>query len=193
MLKKIREYNLPNHWVLIEQAFEDDIADKILSFFPPSPVITQFDGRRAAANEFRQFITRKSTPEIAELFHFLDTDEAKTYYSKLTGVDCSEGKLRIELCSDAPGFYLENHVDIPEKLLTLLVFVGEGPEYWGTSIFDNDNEYVRTVPFRHNAGWLTHKNAGIVHGVRENTIDGYRKSVIINYVVGDWKDIDQLY
>lgn len=191
MLKRYEEFHYPGHWFLIEQAFDKSLMDKIATLFPEEPLITEFDGRRAAANEFRQFITRETDTD--GLFAFLDTDEARAYYTGLTGVDCSEGKLRIELCQDAPGFYLENHIDIPEKLLTLLVFVGDGPKYWGTSIFTEDNEYVRTVPFAHNAGWLTHKNANIVHGVRENVIDGNRKSVIINYVIGEWRDHEQLY
>jgi len=191
MLKKYEEFHYPGHWFLVNQAFDDNTIEKIHSLFTNNPLITKFDGRRAAANEFRQFITRDNDTD--RIFAPLDTPGARAYFTEITGVDCSEGKLRVELCQDAPGFYLENHIDIPEKLLTLLVFVGEGPLYWGTSIFDEDNEYVRTVPFRHNAGWLTHKNAEIVHGVRENTIDGLRKSVIINYVVGDWRDTEQLY
>jgi hypothetical protein len=191
MLNKIKEYTLPGHWFLIEEAFGDTTISEIEKLFPETPVITKFDGRRAAANEFRQFITRDNDTDY--LFAFLDTEDARDYFTGLTGVDCTEGKLRIELCIDGPGFYLNNHIDIPEKLITLLIFVGDGPEYWGTSVFDSDNEYVRTVPFKHNAGWLTHKNADIIHGVRENTIDGIRKSVIINYVVGDWRDTTQLY
>lgn len=191
MLKKHEEFNYPGHWFLVNEAFDKSLMDKIQSLFSNHALITEFDGRRAAANEFRQFITRDNDHD--KLFAFLDTPEAKQYFTDLTGVDCTNGKLRVELCQDAPGFYLENHIDIPEKLITLLVFVGDGPLYWGTSIFTDENEYIRTVPFKHNAGWLTHKNADIIHGVRENTIDGLRKSVIINYVIGDWRDTEQLY
>lgn len=193
MLKRYQEYNMPGHWFLIEEAFDQELMDNIKNLFPSEPTITEFDGRRAAANEFRQFITRDKNHETAVLFEFLNTDEAREYFTNLTGVDCSQGKLRIELCQDGPGFYLNNHIDIPEKLITLLVYVGEGERYWGTSIFNDNNEYIRTVPFAHNAGWLTHKNADIIHGVRENVIDGFRKSVIINYVVGDWNDTAQLF
>ena len=191
MLERYEEFNYPGHWFLIHEAFGPTTMFEIQSMFPSEPLITEFDGRRAASNEFRQFVTRET--DIHNVFAFLDTKDARKYFTDLTGVDCTKGKLRVELCQDAPGFYLDNHIDIPEKLITLLVFVGDGPKYWGTSIFTEDNEYVRTVPFAHNAGWLTHKNANIVHGVRENVIDGNRKSVIINYVIGEWRDHEQLY
>lgn len=191
MLKRYTEYHMPGHWFLVEEAFDTKTIDKIAGLFPKESSITEFDGRRAASNEFRQFITHDD--DVDKIFAPLDTPGARSYFTNLTGVDCTNGKLRIELCVDAPGFYLNNHIDIPEKLITLLVYVGEGPRYWGTSIFDENNEYIRTVPFAHNAGWLTHKDADIIHGVRENVIDGNRKSVIINYVIGEWRDHEQLY
>ena len=36
-------------------------------------------------------------------------------------------------------------------------------------------------------------NSRLIHGVEQNLVDGIRKSVIINYVVGNWRDKEQLY
>ena len=39
-----------------------------------------------------------------------------------------------------------------------------------------------------NTGWLTHKNADIIHGVKQHSVTGKRHSVIINYISGNWRD-----
>ena len=190
MLNKYTEYGLPHHWLLVDEVFTHQQLQDINSMFC-DPEITEFNGKRSAQNQFRQFVTRDN--DINNTFADWDTDQSRAFFTELTGVDCSDGKLRVELCQDLPGFYLNNHVDIPEKLITLLVYIGDGELYWGTSIFDDDGEYIRTVPFKNNCGWMSHKNAPVVHGVRENVIDNLRKSVIVNYVIGNWKDTDQLY
>lgn len=190
MLNVYRIIKVPLRWVHVVQCWSDDTADKLLEYFP-KPIPVDYDGRRASANEFRTFVTRDKTPELAELFSNFDTPEARAYFTDLSGVDCSQGKLRIELCQDGPGFWLENHIDIPEKLITLQVYLGDGKHNWGTELFWETGQI--TVPFEHNSGWLGNKHNKIIHGVPKKTVDGIRKSVIINYVVGDWNDKDQLY
>jgi hypothetical protein len=102
--------------------------------------------------------------------------------------------LRVELCQDGPGFYLDRHIDIPEKLITLQIYLGGGSDSWGTSLYDNDTgKLVHTNLFKHNTGWLTWAYGNVLHGVEKNMVDDTRRSVIINYVAGDWKDLDQLY
>ena len=48
-----------------------------------------------------------------------------------------KGKLRIELCADASGFWLEEHVDISEKLMTLQIYSGLAIVYGGTHCTHN--------------------------------------------------------
>jgi hypothetical protein len=189
-IKIFRIYKSPMHWVHVVSCWSDDTADKLLAYFP-EPVSVAHDGRRASANEFRTFATREKTPELAELFSNFDTTEAREFFTDLTSVDCSQGKLRVELCQDGPGFWLENHIDIPEKLITLQIYLDSGNRDWGTHLFWNDGELI--VPFEHNSGWMTCCKSKTVHGIPEKVVDGIRKSVIINYVAGDWNDTDQLY
>ena len=62
------------------------------------------------------------------------------------------------------------------------------------NIFYNSNkEIVYTVPFRRNEGWLSHNKSPLVHGVEKKVVDGIRRSVIINYINGNWRDKSQLY
>lgn len=193
MLTETERQTIPGDWVSVKTAFRVPLAEKLLKFFP-DPSDIDHDGRRASSNEFRTFITRDQTPQLADFFQDWDTAEAREYFTALTGVDCSAGKLRIELCQDTAGFYLERHYDIPEKLITLQVYLGHGPYNWGTSFYDNDTrELVFTNRYRHNSGWLTWANGKILHGVEPGIVNGLRRSIIINYVVGDWQDTDQLY
>ena len=175
----------------VTQCWTDDTPDRILRHYPAVCPDVPHTGQRSSANQFRMFVTRSHTPEIAGLFENFNTNESRDYFTDLTGVDCSAGLLRIELCQDSPGFWLQNHVDIPEKLITLQIYLGAGRRGWGTKLLWPTGDI--TVPFEHNTGWLSHQNARVLHGVPEKTVDGVRKSVIINYVSGDWADVDQLY
>ena len=78
--------------------------------------------------------------------------------SALTGVDLKTGRLRIEYCQDVDGFWLEPHLDIPAKLLTLLVYLSDDPRLAdaGTDVYDASPDTVpwRARPIRRNAGLL---------------------------------------
>lgn len=183
----------PADWFHITKCFPDEFARTLLKLYPEPKSLDSYSGKRDGANEFRTFVTEK-TPVAHKIFAPWNTEYAKQMFTEISGVDCSRGHLRIELCQDVDGFWLERHIDIPEKLITLQIYLGDGDINWGTSIyFPRKGNIYRTVPFRHNEGWMTIAGSPLVHGVEQNMVDGLRKSVIINYVVGDWKDTDQLY
>ena len=179
----------PHKWWTVNKAFTDNQANKILKMFPedPNPHDT---GKRDAVNKFRKFI-KKDTPE-GKVFAEFNKDSFKHHITDVTGVDMLKGKLRIELCADASGFWLEEHVDIPEKLMTLQIYLGSGNSVWGTTLYTQPGVVYKSLPFIHNTGSLSVLGEPVIHGVMKNKVDGYRKSVIINYVV-DWRDTEQLY
>lgn len=195
MIKRFAKYSEPGDWYHITQMFGDNTCDRISELWPDLNT-ENTAGRRAAANSQRFFV-RNDGGDLSQLFSKFEHVSVRQYFSELTGINCYDGKLRIELCQDNPGFYLEPHVDIPEKLITLQFYIGEGDRAWGTSVYDRQYglilEKYMTVPFEHNSGWMSHCKGKVVHGVEPNVVDGTRKSVIINYVVGDWRDTDQLY
>ena len=179
----------PHKWWLVNKAFTDRQAKKIEKMFPEETSPNK-SGQRALGNEFRKFIKR-DTPE-GKVFADFNKDAFKHHMTDVTGVDMLQGKLRIELCADGPGFWLEQHVDIPEKLMTLQVYIGSGNSVWGTTIYSQPDVVYKNLPFINNTGWLSVLGEPVLHGVMKNKVDGYRKSVIINYVT-DWKDTEQLY
>jgi hypothetical protein len=194
MLRSITKQTQPAQWFNVNCAFDDEIADMLLDHFPAEYKV-KYNGNRDCTNNFRKFITRKTTPELAEVFAEWNTQAAREYFSTISGTDCTETKLRIELCQDGPGFYLDQHIDINEKLFTMLIYLGDGNQNWGTSIYNDDHSYFGSTKFAHNTGWMTTTDSQLWHGVPNsvNIDDRLRHSIMINYVNGDWKDIHQLY
>ena len=188
-LKYTTEYN-PEHWFRIHKCFDDSTALTLLSFFPEEAHFSE-TGKRDGANKFRTF-AKKDTP-LGDMFKDFADREFRIHLSDITSVNCTEGELRVELCQDGPGFYLEPHIDISEKVITLQIYLDQGNEDWGTSLYTQAGTYYETVPFVHNTGWMSTMNSPLIHGVEQNIVDGIRKSVIINYVVGNWRDKEQLY
>lgn len=179
----------PEKWWMVNEAFTKSQLKKIEKMFPEE-VPENNSGKRDSANEFRKFV-KEGTPE-GKVFKDFATDEFKQHMTDVTGVDMHYGKLRIELCQDGPGFWLEQHVDIPEKLMTLQIYIGEGKPEWGTIIYSQPNVVYKQLEFKNNTGWLSVLGEPVLHGVPQKKVDGSRKSVIINYVT-DWRDTDQLY
>ena len=106
------------------------------------------------------------------------------------------GQLRIEYCQDVEGFWLEPHVDIPVKLLTMLIYLTDAPELHdaGTDLYDNSPEHklVSCVPYEWNAGFIFVPGKNTWHGFRMRAIRGVRKSLIINYVARGWRAVEEL-
>lgn len=192
MILEYERKEFPAPWIDVNKAFDESFADALLSYFPSEVYSIDYDGRRSCTNDFRTFVNRDTNIELVEMFKDWDTSESREFFSEISGQDCSDGTLRIELCQDSSGFYLDKHIDIPEKYITLQVYLGEGDETWGTSIYNN-NDLYHTNKFIHNTGWMSFKGSPLIHGIEKGVINGIRRSVIINYVIGDWNDTDQLY
>ena len=178
----------PHRWWTVNKAFTDRQSEKIEEMFPDDPA--KGTGTRSSINKFRKFVKR-DTPE-GKVFSEYNKDSFKAHITDVTGVDMLQGALRIELCLDGSGFWLDQHVDIPEKLMTLQVYIGGGNSVWGTHLYTQPDVLYKALPFIHNTGWLSVLGEPVLHGVPKNKVDGLRKSVIINYVT-DWKDTEQLY
>lgn len=192
MILEYQKLDYPSPWVDVPLAFPKEFADDILKHFPQENPVGDYDGTRSSNNSFRMFVNRYTNKELTVMFEPWDTVESRLFFTQLTGVDCSDGLLRIELCQDYSGFYLHKHIDIPEKYITLQIYLGDGDESWGTSIYDNSKLY-KTNSFKHNSGWLSYRDSALIHGIEKNTITGIRRSIIINYVIPTWRDTDQLY
>ena len=166
--------------------------------FPPPPA-SGFDGRRETNNSSRHYFTpatRAVRPVIGEVIDLFSNDTVVAALSILTGAPLAEGRLRIEYCQDVDGFWLEPHVDISAKLMTLLVYVSDDPRLAdaGTDVYDASPEHrpLARAPYKRNDGLLFVPGVDTWHGFTRRPIRAVRKSIIVNFVNRDWRSTEEL-
>ena len=110
------------------------------------------------------------------------------------GIDLEGSFLRIELCQDKGGFWLQPHTDIGAKLFTMMIFLceGEGAENWGTDVLDADHNLVTHAPCGFNIGMIFIPGENTWHSFQERPIDGVRRSLMVNYVKNEWRSTHEL-
>lgn len=187
----ITRYDVPTEWYHITDIFSNTELAIIDKFIPKSSL--EIQGKRSHNTDSRTFVTIDSPIQLLSVFDKFNEWQMRKVFSEITGVNCHDGKLRIELVNDSAGAHLEKHVDIKEKLITFQIYINEGDKSWGTTIYKDWETEHATVPFVRNTGWLTHKNVDTIHGIKENNVTGQRHSVLINYIEGDWNDTEQLF
>jgi hypothetical protein len=76
----------------------------------------------------------------------------------------------------------------------MLIYMSKDPSHanLGTDIFDGDKNYVGSSPFEPNGGLVFIPANDTFHGFQPRTINGVRKSIIINYVTDEWRAREQL-
>lgn len=136
-------------------------------------------GKRDQAQK-RYFITDFS--KYKHWFYDLDSTLRLHFADYVADSD----QLRVELCCDAPGMWIDSHYDIPEKALTMQIYLGE-PNQATMLCLDKDVE----VPWHHNGGYVIVRDYPIKHYLPKVT-RSMRHSILINYVDQSWKDTSQL-
>ena len=128
-----------DYWLLSDLLPTEMIA--AIGALPFAPPIAGFDGRRETNNASRHYFTpetRRVRPVIGDVIDLFSEPAVIAALSALAGVDLAKGRLRIEYCQDVDGFWLEPHVDIAAKLITLLIYVSDDPRLAdaGTDVYD---------------------------------------------------------
>ena len=105
--------------------------------------------------------------------------------------DLSNSYVRLEVICDREGFWLKPHCDIKEKLMSGLIFVNKANESedLGTDFYNEKLEKVKTVPYKHNYGYLFTSGPNTWHGMEKKKIYKERRCIQVNYVTfpTDWK------
>lgn len=188
-----------SHWIM-EGALDDDMLAEIINR-PIPDGDRAYDGTRAADNggggldgKLRCYVGKENIHEFPALKRLIDdltSPETIVAFEGILNRDLSNAYLRVEVIADRKGFWLKPHVDIREKLMSMLVYAnswGES-ENLGTDIYDNDLKLVKTIPYRHNLGYLFAPDEDTWHGLERKEIRKERRSLLINYVTfeTDWK------
>ena len=161
ILNRCTTYSNPfPHWEL-DSPFTNELINE-LNDVNISDAPRSFDGTRAADaggdgldGKLRVFLESDNSKNLSngmELIEDLrDKDVIESIQDKIKK-DLSNSFIRIEYISDRKGFWLKPHLDIKEKLMTMMLFINtyDESEKLGTDFYDTDMKLVKTVPYRHN-------------------------------------------
>ena len=157
ILHKIQSYNDPfPHWELDNPLSEEMISE--LQNVKISDAPRSFDGTRAADaggdgidGKLRVFLEKDNSnllPNGMELIEDLKDKEVIDAVQEKIKKDLTNSYIRIEYIADRKGFWLKPHLDIPEKLMTMMLFINtyDESEKLGTDFYDLDMKLVKTIP-----------------------------------------------
>jgi hypothetical protein len=189
----------PYGYWLLKQALPPKVCTAIGNLPFPAPAEAAFDGKRETNNSTRVFFSpevQRSYAVCREVAEAFKNPRVMSAIEVTTGAKLDDGQLRIEYCQDADGFWLEPHLDIPVKKLTMLVYLSDDARLSdaGTDVYDESPEHrtVATAPYEFNAGMIFIPGKNTWHGFSKRPIRGIRKSIIVNYVSPEWRAIDEL-
>ena len=212
ILNQSKKYDFPfDHWEYNNALSENAIQEIITADIPDvSKHNLSYDGTRAIdggaaefregiasggkAIKFRRFVTKENAAQFPNLVKFINELQSKETYesiSKMINKDLSNSYVRVEVICDREGFWLKPHCDIKEKLMSGLIFVNKENESedLGTDFYNNELEKVKTVPYKHNYGYLFSSGPNTWHGMEKKKIVKERRCIQVNYVTfkTDWK------
>ena len=210
--KKSKKFENPfTHWELNEPLTKEQI-DEIVNAEIANPIEhnLNYDGTRAIdggegkfregisdggkALKFRCFVTKENSNQFPNLVEFIKELQNPLTYKKISEMinkDLSNSYVRVEVICDRKGFWLKPHCDIKEKLMSGLIFVNKENESedLGTDFYNDKLEKVKTVPYKHNYGYLFSSGPNTWHGMEKKKIIKERRCIQVNYVTfkTDWK------
>ena len=212
ILNQSKKHTNPfDHWEYDNALSEEAIKEVVKADIPDiSKNNLLYDGTRAIddgsaefrkgdasggkAIKFRCFVTKKNEKQFPNLVKFINELQSKETHqtiSKMINKDLSNSYVRVEVICDREGFWLKPHCDIKEKLMSGLIFINNENESedLGTDFYNEKLEKVKTVPYKHNYGYLFTSGPDTWHGMEKKKIVKERRCIQVNYVTfeTDWK------
>ena len=193
ILNNITSFEDPfSHWEIsspLSPSMVDEIQNVKISDSPRS-----FDGTRAADaggdgidGKLRVFLEKDNSHILTngmELIQDLRDKEVIGSIQEKIKKDLKNSFIRIEYIADRKGFWLKPHLDIKEKLMTMMLFINtyDESEKLGTDFYDTNMKLVKTVPYKHNSGYFFASGHNTWHGLEKKEIKIERRCMQINYV-----------
>lgn len=180
------------HWELNKPLSDGMIKE--LNEVKISDAPRAFDGTRAADNgggdldgKLRVFLEKNNyerLPNGMELIQDLRDKEVIQSIENYIQKDLTNSYIRVEYIADRKGFWLKPHLDIKEKLMTMMLFINtfNESENLGTDFYDLNMKLVKTIPYRHNTGYFFASGNNTWHGLEKKEIKIERRCMQINYV-----------
>ena len=184
------------HW-LVSDVFPPGLTDALRGLPFSTPDLHGISGKRELHNDQRHYfdaanrVRFDACAAVADAFQSRAVTDAVT---AITGADLSGSYVRLEYAQDTNGFWLEPHTDLGVKRFTMLIYLAEGEDQadLGTDVYADHETWAKTTPFVDNTALVFVPGANTWHGLARRPISGVRKSVIMNYVTGDWRAREQL-
>lgn len=184
------------HWILSE-CLPLGVVDAILDLPFPAPDLGGVSGKREVHNATRRYFDQENAGRFPVCRAFNDAFQDRRLVNRISqffDTNLNGSYLRVEFAQDTNGFWLEPHTDLGVKLFTMLLYISREPSHasLGTDIYDIQKKPVGRSPFRSNIAMVFVPSDITYHGFESRPIVGVRKSVIINYVTGEWRAREQL-
>ena len=179
------------HWEL-SKCLDNETLNEI-SFAQIPDGERAYDGTRAADHtgkgvdgKLRLFIDKNNYQNFPNLTKLINKFQGSlvSKISLLLHKDLSKSFVRLEIIGDKKGFWLEPHKDIPEKLMTMMIWANPNNEHenLGTDLYNEKLELVKTVKYHHNNGYFFSSENDTWHGLEKKEIKKERRCIQINYV-----------
>ena len=199
LLNTIEHQNPFKHWEISNCVDELTLNEIVNATIPIGQ--RSYDGTRAADHsgqgidgKLRLFISSENSIYFPNLTKLINNLQSKIYYEKISNFlkkDLSNSFVRLEVIADKKGFWLKPHKDIPEKLMTMMVWTNPYNESknLGTDLYNEKFEIVKTINYQHNCGYFFSSGGDTWHGLEKKEIIQERRCIQINYVTfeTDWK------
>lgn len=184
------------HWFLAD-CLPEDTVDDILGLPFEAPDLEGVSGKRELHNATRTYfdVGNREKYTFCDAFSLAFQDKRVTEkIERKFGTSLDDTYLRVEYAQDTGGFWLEPHSDLGVKNFTMLLYLSkdEAHKELGTDIYDGDKKHVSRSPFDPNSALVFVPADDTFHGFESRTIEGVRKSIIINYVTDEWRAREQL-
>ena len=199
-IKNLVEHTFPfKHWEISDCLDQDTINEISSAKIPEGGRV--YDGTRAADHtgegidgKLRLFVSKENSvyfPKITNLIKVLQKKETYTNIANLIEKDLSNSYVRLEIISDKKGFWLKPHKDIPEKLMTMMIWINKYDEsdLLGTDLYNDNYDLVKTIKYINNNGYFFSSGNDTWHGLEMKEIKKERRCIQINYVTfeTEWK------
>ena len=179
------------HWELSECLDNETLNEISFSKIPSGERV--YDGTRAADHtgegvdgKLRLFVDKNNCQNFPNLTKLINKFQGSlaSKISLLLHKDLSKSFVRLEIIGDKKGFWLKPHKDIPEKLMTMMIWVNPNNEHenLGTDLYNEKFELVKTVKYHHNTGYFFSSGNDTWHGLEMKEINKERRCIQINYV-----------
>ena len=185
------------HWQVTD-VIDAQILQSVLALPVTPSGIAETYGKRDSHNDVRRFFSPAMQTEFPVMRQIAEAFQQSTVVQSiqnLVGVSLAGSYLRIEYCQDVNGFWLEPHMDLSEKLVTLQVYLNTGRDEGtlGTDLYDSQKRFVVTTPSAFGQGILfVPREPDSWHGFEKRAISHIRRSLIINYVTDEWRSRHEL-